>query len=230
MATIKFMFSLVMTVLLAGPSLGADQTIRGKTFLVKDPQLGVLSKRLVVTVAKEQGSPNTIVGDPTNIGATLTIIANGGDSSSQAFLLSQGINTQGRRFWQPTKTGYKYGDHKGEQGPVKSAQITRSSAGNFLFKAKLVGQLGPINVVPPDPGVSGYALFQIAGGDRYCMQYADGEIKNNDGLLFKVTNPVAEGCPLAPTTSTSTTSSSTSTTTSTSTSTTIGSPSGAFLD
>jgi len=223
MAISKMMLSLVVTVLLAGSSLAADQTILGKTFLVKDPQLGDLSKRAVVAVGKEKDSANTIVGDPTIVGATLTLIANGGDSSSQVFLLPQGFNVKGKPFWQATKTGYKYGDAKGEQGPVKTVTIDRSDAGNFTFKAKLVGKLGPIDVVPPNPGVSAHAVFDIAGGDRYCMEYADGEIKNNGAQLFKVSNPTTEGCP-AMTTST------TSTTTSTSTSTTIGSPSGAFLD
>jgi hypothetical protein len=202
----KIMLSLVVTALLAGPSLAADQTILGKTFLVKDPKPGDVSKRLISTVAKEKGSPNTIEGDPTIIGATLTLIANGGDSSSQAFLLPQGFNVKGKPFWQPTKTGYKYGDAKGEQGPVKAAQISLATSGNFLFKAKLVGKLGPIDVVPPNPGVSAYAVFEIAGGDRYCVEFADGEIKNNGARLFKVSNPTTEGCPSG------------------------GSPSGAFLD
>ena len=57
----------------------ASQTILGSKFLVKNP--GVATKRKVTGSAKESGSPNTIVGNPTTGGASLRVIANGGTDS-----------------------------------------------------------------------------------------------------------------------------------------------------
>lgn len=191
----KIMMSLVVTAVLAGPSLAADQTIQGKSFTVKNPKAEDPSKRSIVASGKEKGSSNTIVGDPTIVGATLTVIAEGADSSMQAFLLPQGSNQKGKPFWSAVKTGFKYNDGKGEQGPVKTVAITRTDSGNFVLKAVVAGKLGPVVVVPPDPGTQGWAVLDISGGDRYCMQFADGVIKNKTDQLFKVTNPLSEGCP-----------------------------------
>jgi len=191
----KIMMSLVVTALLAGPSFAANQTIQGKSFTVKNPQAADPSKRSIVASGKEKGSSNTIVGDPTIVGATLTVIAQGADSSTQAFLLPQGSNVKGKPFWQTVKTGFKYNDGKGEQGPVKTVALTRTDSGNFVLKAVIAGKLGPVIVVPPDPGTAGWAVLEISGGDRYCMQFADGVFKNKADQLFKVTNPLTEGCP-----------------------------------
>src|SRR5262249_35884064 len=102
----------------------ADQTILGKSFIVKNP--GASDKRKVTGVGKETGSAATIVGDPTVPssvggafpgspgGAILTIIANGNHPTSQTFGLKQGTSSTGNKFWRATGTGVKYTDVHGE--------------------------------------------------------------------------------------------------------------------
>ncbi len=106
---------------------------------------------------------------------------------------------------------------------------------------KLSGKNGTINVVPPNPGISGcmaLKLGQSAGaGDRYSVAFGtESKIKNVDGKVFSAKKPTNEGiCPLVvvTTTTTTTTHASTTTTTHSSTTTTTtlyGSPSRAFLE
>ena len=59
--------------------------------------------------------------------------------------------------------GFKYSDSKGENGPVKSALIKLAS-GVFQIKVAVDGKLGPVDVVPPNPGSDGCVLFTISGG------------------------------------------------------------------
>ena len=67
----------ILLSLLLGATIAsaADQTILGSQLLVKNPSTP--EKRTVVGKAKESASPNTIVGDPTLNGATLTVRAEG---------------------------------------------------------------------------------------------------------------------------------------------------------
>src|SRR5262249_44886285 len=98
-----------------------DQTILGNKLLVKNP--GASEKRSVVANAKESASPNTLVGNPTTLGATLMVTANGTTSTTQTFALPSGTSgITGKPFWSGDATkGYKYKDSKGENGPVKGA-------------------------------------------------------------------------------------------------------------
>ena len=116
---------MIVLVLLALPTVGiaADQTILGSQLSVKDP--GTPDKRKVVAKAKESSSPNTIVGDPTGGGATLTVTLDGGTPGSESYGLAAGISPMtGKAFWTgDAVAGFKYKDPKGENGPVKSAQI-----------------------------------------------------------------------------------------------------------
>src|SRR5262245_54908298 len=75
----------------------ADQTILGTQLVVKDPSTP--AKRTIVGMAKESASPNTIVGDPTVDGATLTVRAEGMNPTQQTFALPQGTNGKGKSFW-----------------------------------------------------------------------------------------------------------------------------------
>src|SRR5262245_52193219 len=129
---------LVLALLLVAASArAADQTILGDTLQLKNPSTP--EKRKVVGKAKEKTSTNTIVGDPTIGGGSLTVRANGGIPSEQTFPLPQGTSTiTGKQFWagDPVK-GYKYKDPKGENGPIKTAQIKKSGSG--LFRIKAVG-------------------------------------------------------------------------------------------
>ena len=64
----------------------ADQTILGNQLQVKNPSTA--DKRKVVVKAKEKLSPNTIVGNPTVSGASLSVAAGGGTPSAQVFPLN----------------------------------------------------------------------------------------------------------------------------------------------
>jgi hypothetical protein len=219
---------------LTGLAGAADQTILGRSLIVKNP--GSPDRRKITSSAKESASPNTVVGDPTlsGGGAVLTVIANGVNPTSQSFNLPQGIDLSGKSFWSTNGVGgFKYRDRKGEQGAVRSVSMRKTEGGNFMIKVVIRGQNGPVNVVPPNPGTDGFVTLEITGGDRYCVQYGvDGKVSNNGTKLFKVKRPKLQGCPGTPTTTTtSSTGPITSTTTSSTTTTTMySSPSRAFLD
>ena len=222
-----------VAVFAAGLAFAADQTILGKSFLVKDPSTP--DKRKIVGKGKEVGSPNTINGNPAMSGGILIVEADGGSSTEQTFNLPQGTSgITGKQFWTGDSVkGFKYKDPKGENGPVKVAQIKKSASGTFTIKAVVVGKLGTIDVVPPNPGTSACVLLGLNGGDTYSVQFGPTSIFTNKGALqFKAKNPTVEGSCLTTTTTTSTTAApTTSTTSSTTTSTTLyGSPSRAFVD
>jgi hypothetical protein len=69
------------------PAGAADQTIRGRVLILKDPRPDDPSRRAVVAMARETGSSSTITGDPTAGGAILEIVANGANPSVQLFPL-----------------------------------------------------------------------------------------------------------------------------------------------
>jgi hypothetical protein len=222
---------------LAAPSMAAEQTIRGKTFIVKskppDP-----TKRSLKGTATEKNSANTLVGNPTQSGAAggavLDVRANGGSSSAQKLVLPQGTGLNGKAFWSGDATkGFKYKDGQGEQGPVKAVKIKRSPKGTFTIKVTVNAKNGTVSVVPPNPGTDGcfaldLGIGPLAAGDRYNVAFGpDSTITNKGATLFKAKKPQLEGlCPVVVTTSTSTT---TTTSTSTTSTTIYGSPSKAFL-
>jgi len=195
----------------------SDQTILGKSITVKSTPSDS-TERTVKGSAKEKPSPNTLVGDPTLAGsaggAVLTIVANGGSPSSQAFVLNQGTSSTGRPFWSgDAGKAFKYKDANGDQGAVKSAGIKRAPSGAFSIKVALTGKNGPVAIVPPNPGTDACLALQLGvdgtSGDRYSVQFGpDSRITNNGDVLFKASQPTAEGiCPIVTTTvSTSSTS------------------------
>jgi hypothetical protein len=208
----------------------ADQTILGDTLQVKNPS--TTDKRKVVCKAKEKGSSNTLVGNPTVAGATLTIRVNGGTPSSQTFNLPQGTSpTTGKPFWTAASTiGFKYKDPKYENGPIKGLTIKKTPSGTFQIKATGLGKVASVTVLPPNPGTDGCVLLQISGGDSYSVQFGplDGTITNKGPLEYKHKRPSGEGTCITtttsstatPTTSTSSTAAPTTTTSSTATPTT----------
>jgi predicted esterase len=189
----------------------ADQAVRGNTLIVKDP--GTPDKRKITVKAKETDTDNTLVGDPTTGGATVTITATGANPSSQTFTLPAGVSPMTQKpFWAGDAVkGFKYQDGKGENGPVKSAQI-KLKGGTFQIKLTIDAKRGTVSVVPPDPGSAGCAFLTIGGGDDYSIQFATGQVTNKGSSLFKVAKPTSEGS-CAPTTTTTTTAPSTTTTT-----------------
>jgi len=222
-----------LLVFAGGLAYAADQTILGNSITVKNPSTP--DKRKVTGKAKEKGSTNTIVGDPTVIGATLTISASGGTPSTQTIPLPQGTSiTTGKPFWSGTALkGFKYKDPKGDNNlgtsPVKSAQIKKTPSGNFSIKVVLTGKLGTVLVTPPNPGTSACILLGITGGDTYSVAFkaGDGLVTNKGALLYKHKKVTMEGSCVAATTTTTSSSSSTSSSTST---TLYGSPSKAFFE
>ena len=211
----------VLSMILAGWANAADQTILGRSFIVKNP--GSPDKRRVTGAAKEVDSPNTLTGDPTLPGsaggailgsaggailgsaggAVLTIIADGAHPSQQIFALKQGKSSTGKPFWRASvangvTNGFKYKDPTGQQGAVKIVLIKKTTAGVFSIKVVLRGKNGTINVVPPNPGTDGFITLFLGHGDRYCIAYAGGTPVNDGDRLFKVRHPTGEACPPTP--------------------------------
>jgi hypothetical protein len=192
-----------------------DQTILGDTLQVKNPSTA--DKRKILIKAKEKASANTIVGDPTDVGALLTILVNGGTPSSQSFFLLTGTSpTTGKPFWTGDSVkGFKYKDPKYDNGPIKGLIIKKSPSGTFQIKATGLGKVATVSVLPPNPGTNGCMLLHIYGGDDYSVQFGplDGVITNKGPLEYKHKKPSGEGlCTTTTTTTTVPTTSTTSTT------------------
>lgn len=208
----------------AGLGLAAEQTILGKSFVLKDAKPGIFpTERTVTVIAKEPTSSNTLVGDPTQMGsvggAVLDLMASGAHPSSQSFVLAQGMSATGKPFWSGDATkGFKYKDAKGEQGPVKALFMKRSSKGTFSVKLTGGGKGSGLTVVPPNPGTDGCAAVKLGltagAGDRYSLQFGpESTIKNSGDRLFSAKGPMAEGICRPTNTSSTTTSTSPVTTT-----------------
>jgi acetyl esterase/lipase len=201
---------LLGVLVLPGPSMvqAADQTVRGKALVVKNP--GTPGKRRITVVAREPASDDSLVGDPVTNGATIRIAVDGAMPSSQTFSLPAGLSAAKRKpFWTgDAAKGFAYRDAKAENGPVKSARVTLRG-GTFRIRVVIDGKGGSVDVVPPSPGSAGCAFLEIGGGDAYSIQFSTGRVTNKGASLFKVTKPTGEG---SCTTTTTTTSSTTTTT------------------
>jgi hypothetical protein len=210
-----------LVTLAGGIAYTADQTILGRVLTLKNKQDNP-NQRRAIGRAKEKDSVNTIVGNPTVGGATLTVAANGATPSAQTFTLpAAGWVALGA-------TGYKYKDPSGTFGAVKRAIVKRASNGTFLIKAVANGNGGPVTVLPPNPGTDGCFALSIVGGDTYHVLFdAGSKIRNKGATLFQAKRPPTEG--LCASGSTTTSSTVVTTTTSTTTTTIYGSPSRAFL-
>jgi hypothetical protein len=189
-----------------------DQTILGSLIQLKNPSTP--DKRTVKGAAKESASPNTLVGDPTTGGATLTVRADGTNPSSQTFNLPAGTSpSTGKPFWSgdPVK-GFKYKDAKFDNGPIKAVAIKKSGSGTFTIKLVGSGKVKPVNVVPPDQGTSACILLTIGGGDSYSVAFlpGDGTPTNKNALEYQVKKPALQATCV--TTTTTTTTSTTTTT------------------
>ncbi len=173
-------------------SLAADQAILGSKLLIKNP--GAPSARRIVLRAKEVASTDSIVGNPVATGASLTVSAYGGSSTTQTFNLPAGPSAAGKPFWTGDAVkGFKYKDSKGENGPVKIVQIKKSKNGTFTIKAVVDAKHGTVAVVPPNVGTGGCALLDISGGDSYSVRFGDGVNDNKGATQFKVTKPATAG-------------------------------------
>jgi hypothetical protein len=195
-------------------SYAVDQTVLGNQLAIKAST--DLTKRKVIVKAKEPApSDDSIIGNPVTNGATLEVRATGTTPSSQSFMLTTGTSpSTGKPFWSGDSVkGYKYKDSKGDNGPVKSAQIKKSSSGVFQIKAVVDNKGGTVSILPPNDGTGGCALLTLTGGDSYSIAFTTGILTNKGPTLFKVKKPTAEGTCVTTTTSTSTTTSSSTTST-----------------
>ena len=209
---------LLLATLLVLPALpaarAADQTVLGNQLVVKNPSTA--EKRKITVKAKESATDDTIVGDPVTGGATVTITANGANPTEETYALPAGTSPSTQKpFWSgDALKGFKYRDAKGENGPVKVAQL-KLTGGVFQIKVVVDGKLAPVAIVPPAPGSDGCALLTIGGGDSYSVQFATGTLTNQGSVLFKIVKPTSQGSCVSTTTTTTSSSSSTSSTTST---------------
>ena len=216
-----------VVVTLAAPGLGraADQTVHGQLFVVQGSIRP--NKQTILSTAKEGRSPNTLVGDPTTSGATLTVTANGANPTTQTFVLPAGTGVRGRPFWigDAARGLFKYRDPKALNGPVKLVILKLRNATFFVKVLASGGRNTTIAVVPPNPGTSACVLLAINGGDSYSVKFgSDSRLVNRGARLFKAIHPPTQGTCV--TTTTSTTIIIIPTTTST---TLYGSPSRAFI-
>lgn len=178
-----------------------DRLILGSKFQVSDPS-GSEPKRSVVGVGKEDPTDVPSLSNPTTGGATLTVIANGTNNSSQSFVLDA-------TGWTAVSQGYKYRGPTGTDGdPVKSVVFRRSAAGKLQLKILLKGNVGTdeLKVFPPNLGDNGGFILDVVGGDRYCVAFgpgAGGSETRDSVLQWKIVNAVGQpGCPTIPTTTT----------------------------
>jgi len=179
----------------------ADQTILGNTLQLKNPSTP--DKRKIVGKAYEKASADTIVGDPTVSGATITVRANGGTPSEQTFNLPQGTSaSSGKPFWSGDSVkGFKYKDSKFENGTaIKAVGIKKSSSGAFQIKLTGISKVNPITVLPPNLGTDGCILLSITGGDSYSVAFLplDGTITNKGPLQYTHKKVTLEGSCLPP--------------------------------
>src|SRR5438105_3552593 len=169
-------------------SHGATQLVLGRKFQVKEP--GGPATRKIAGQALEKFSNDSILGDPTQNGATLEVIAHGGTDSDQTFTLpKEGWSRLG-------SLGFKYSS-KHAPGAVKKASIKLTPSGIFQIKVLILGKNGPVDVVPPNPGDDGGFILSLASGDSYCVMFggaAGGREIRDDGRQWYVTGPVSEAC------------------------------------
>src|SRR5262249_20961961 len=178
----------------------ADQTILGNTLQVKNPSTP--DKRKIVGKAKEKSSANTIVGDPTVSGATITVRANGGTPTEQTFNLPPATSAAGKPFWSGDSVkGFKYTDSKYENGTaIKAVGIKKSASGVFQITISGSSKVNPITVLPPNLGTDGCILLSITGGDSYSVAFLplDGTITNKGPLQYTHKKVTLEGSCLPP--------------------------------
>lgn len=186
-------------VLLAGAALAADQEILGRKLLVSEKGSG---ERVIVVQGKDLPGSIGLTGDLLNLGASLTVVANGASPSTQVFTLAAAgwyLKTSGVfAYTPPTSTD-----------PVRRMRMRLYGDAPFIVVV-LRGSMG-IQVAPPNPGDDGGIVLEIGGGDRYCVSFggaAGGTESRDDATTWKIRRATARpGCsPLTTTTSTSSTS------------------------
>jgi hypothetical protein len=184
----------------AAPGVAADQALQGTRLVVKNPDAGDPARRSLAFSARDAGGAHTLSGDPTappsSGGAVLSISLEGTMPSSQSFVLPQGTTSRGKPLWRALGAeGFRYDDPRGERGPVKSLRVRRAGSGRFTLSAKLHAKGGALELVPPDAGSGAFASLVLGGGDRYCVRFTGGTLRDRGARAFEVRRPEGEGCP-----------------------------------
>src|SRR5262245_22301191 len=165
-----------------------SQTVPLQLFLVKNPG-DPAARRVTYKTKSPSSSGNFIVGDPSVGGARLNLKL---DAVTQCFLMP-------RSGWAPrSHRTFSYDDPLGTYGPVRKATLKQNGSGAIQNKVVIVGDHGPVYIVPPGPGVQGDGNFTIGGGTQYCSSTAGGTIRPNDARTFKARNaPAPASCNVA---------------------------------
>jgi hypothetical protein len=175
--------------------------ILGRRLLVKNPT-GAETGRTVMALGRETGTDFglAILGDPTQVGATLRVIANGTTDSDQTYLLDASGWTNAFSL-ASFNVGYRYdGPTGGDGDPVKKVILKRTAAGTAVLKAIIKGGVGTqsLDVVPPNLGDDGGIILQIPGGGTYCIALGGAtgsrEVKD-DATQWTVISASLHGCP-----------------------------------
>lgn len=153
------------------------QPVGLQLLVVKNPS-GPASRKIVYKV-RDFG--HAIAGTPLDNGATLSIKL---DGTSQCFHLpTLGWSAIGSK-------GFKYSDPDAQYGAVRMARIKKS--GNvFKIKAIVLGRQGPVNIVPPNPGVQADTNLSFFGGAEYCSSTAGAALGPNNAKTFKARGALA---------------------------------------
>src|SRR5262249_47134690 len=107
-----------------------------------------------------------------------------------------------RALWRFRRTIVGYSDTQGLYGPVKTVKIHRSGSGTVLVKIALAGELGPLDIVPPDGPAEGDTSLLLIGSNaalEYCGSTVGGSVGADTAKTFKVKGaPPPASCPLGP--------------------------------
>src|SRR5437879_1415641 len=159
--------------LLAPLARAADRPLAGSKLLVQDPTGDPLRRKIVVK-ATDPGATTGLAGNPASAGADLRIVTQGGTSADQTFSLpASGWKLLG-------VIGFRYSNAV-PGGAVKSVLLKRNARGLSL-KLSVRGQVGPVDIVPPNPGDTATIVLVISGGDTYCTSFggAAGGVERRD--------------------------------------------------
>jgi cysteine-rich repeat protein len=196
---------------------GDCRAVLGRVFAVRDPKPpgnpvvpADKNKRRVLVLAREPDSDNDVLGNPIANGARITIFTDGMMPTQQVIDIPPGAKPPGKAAgWKALRTGFVFVNPPQAMVPdcpVRVASIRKNGRGTLLLRVSLAGNLdGTIDVEPPKPGTAGGMIFEIPGGESYCVRFggpAGGGILNmpSSGVsAFSKTFKVAS-TPRAPTT------------------------------
>src|SRR4051794_9294645 len=99
----------------------ADHVILGRKLLLSDPAGNPRGRKVIVTAKEGPASPDALVGDPSVMGASVTVFAYGGTASEQTFTLPA-------IGWRPVRGGFRYSSGL-VGGAVRKVLFNRTATG-----------------------------------------------------------------------------------------------------